>query len=180
MDDRTAIERCVNGDRDAYRHLVERYQGQALGHALAILGRREDAKDALQDALIRAYRALPRFDPRRSFYPWLYVILRNCCYRLARRRQQLSPLLDSTDIALDAPEGREEIARTVGVALGRLSAKDREIVSLRHFDGLTYEELAARLDIPRGTVMSRLFNARKRLRAQIEADRERDSLKEKS
>ncbi len=75
MDDSAAIERCQNGDREAFRYLVECYQGQAVGHAVAILGNREDALDAVQEAFIDAFKALARFDRTRRFYPWFYVLL---------------------------------------------------------------------------------------------------------
>ncbi|HSO76192.1 MAG TPA: sigma factor, partial [Blastocatellia bacterium] len=69
MDDATAIRSCRRGDRQAFRHLVETYQGQAIGQATGILGNRDDALDAVQDAFIDAYQALKRFDPARRFYP---------------------------------------------------------------------------------------------------------------
>jgi RNA polymerase sigma factor (sigma-70 family) len=84
MDDRAAIERCMAGDNDAFRHIVERYQGQAIGHAVAILGNGEDALDAVQEAFIDAFQALGRLDLSRRFYPWFYVVLRNRCYKRDR------------------------------------------------------------------------------------------------
>ena len=78
MDDPPAIRNCQAGDKEAFRHLVERYQDQAIGHAIAILGNREDALDALQDAFLDAFNALRQFDVGRRFYPWFYVIIRNC------------------------------------------------------------------------------------------------------
>ena len=164
MDDAATVERCLEGEPDAFRTLVERYQGRALGHAIAITRNRDDAQDALQDAFLNAHRALHTFDRERVFYSWFYAILRNCCYRLLARR--------GTDV-VDHPV-RLELLESPGVpvddrlaierALAALSPTDREIVMLRHFDGLSYAELAASLGIPIGTVMSRLFNARKRLR----------------
>ena len=86
MDDRTAIEKCRAGDHDAFRHLVELYQTEALGHATAILRNREDALDAVQEAFIDAFRALGTLDLTRRFYPWFYVILRHRCYKQAAKR----------------------------------------------------------------------------------------------
>ena len=77
MDDVAAIAECLGGDREAFRHLVERYQTEALGHALTIVGDREDALDVVQEAFLDAYRALDRFQSSRKFYPWFYVMLRN-------------------------------------------------------------------------------------------------------
>jgi RNA polymerase sigma-70 factor (ECF subfamily) len=79
MDDGAIIERCLKGDREAFRFLVERYQSQAVGHALTILGSREDALDATQEAFVDAFQSLKKFDRTRRFYPWFYVLLRNRC-----------------------------------------------------------------------------------------------------
>jgi RNA polymerase sigma-70 factor (ECF subfamily) len=77
MDDQTAIEKCRAGDKEAFRHVVEHHQAEAIGHAIAILGNRADAMDAVQDAFIDTFQALDRIDLTRRFYPWFYVILRN-------------------------------------------------------------------------------------------------------
>jgi RNA polymerase sigma-70 factor (ECF subfamily) len=168
MDDATAIRGCRAGDRQAFRHLVEAYQGQAIGHAVGILGNRDDARDAVQDAFIDAFQALSRFDLSRKFYPWFYVILRNRCYKLAgARTKRETESLDDPNIlepSTDAP--REELL-LLERALLELDPEDREIITLKHLDGLTYQELAERLQVPEGTVMSRLFHARKRLHARL-------------
>jgi RNA polymerase sigma-70 factor (ECF subfamily) len=164
MDDSATIRRCLEGEPDAFRVLVERYQGRALGHAIAIIRNRDDAQDAVQDAFLNAHRALHTFDQDRAFYVWFYAILRNCCYKLLSRRRSDAvdhaarlDLLESPTLPVD---DRLDIER----ALAALPPADREVLMLRHFDGLSYAELAASLGIPVGTVMSRLFNARKRLR----------------
>lgn len=163
MDDAAAIQRCRNGDTNAFRHLVERYQNQAVGHAAALLGNAADAQDAAQDAFIDAYRALGQFDAGRRFYPWFYTLLRNRCLKAFRGRRSDTSSFDGFEIA--AP-GSEE-AGAVRAALAELSPEHREIITLRHLDGLSYGELAERLGIPRGTVMSRLFHARARLRERL-------------
>jgi RNA polymerase sigma-70 factor, ECF subfamily len=164
MDDPTTVQRCLEGEPDAFRMLVERYQGRALGHAIAIIGNRADAQDAVQDAFLNAHRSLRTFDRERVFYSWFYAILRNCCYKLIARRR-----VDAVDHAvrldlLESPTLPVDERLAIERALAALSPTDREVVMLRHFDGLSYAELAASLEIPVGTVMSRLFNARKRLR----------------
>src|SRR5215210_2068273 len=88
MDDSTAIHKCRRGDREAFRHVVERYQRQAIGHAAAILGNSSDAMDAVQEAFIDAFNSLDRFDTARKFYPWFYVLLRNRCYKLMASRKR--------------------------------------------------------------------------------------------
>lgn len=170
MDDRAAIDRCRAGDVDAFRHIVERYQSEALGHAATILGNREDAADAVQEAFVRAFRALNRFEPGRKFYPWLYTILRHCCFKLANRRW--NPDSEATDelclLASPDESRKERQTRQLEKALLHLTAEDRELITLKHLDGLSYDELAERLDIPQGTVMSRLYHARRRLRHEVE------------
>ena len=167
MDDSAAIRRCRQGEQEAFRHLVELYQRQAIAHATAILGNREDAQDAVQEAFVDAFRALKTFDETRAFYPWFYVLLRNRCYKLAARRRETD---DIEEIEIVAPVSGPATEQTLALerALLSLDREDREIVMLKYFDGLTYDELAERLHIPRGTVMSRLFHARRRLHAKLE------------
>ena len=163
MDDATAIRRCRKGEQEAFRRLVEVYQRQAVAHAAAILGNREDARDAVQDAFVDAFRALKNFDESRAFYPWFYVLLRNRCYKAVGRRRETENV---EDVVLVAPRSGPANEETVALesALLLLDREDREIVMLKYFDGLSYDELAERLNIPRGTVMSRLFHARRKLR----------------
>lgn len=168
MDDGDAIRACRAGDRQAFRHLVERYQAQAIGHAISILGNREDALDAVQDAFIDAFQALKRFDLSRNFYPWFYIILRNRCYKsaAARTRQKTDSIEDAEFLAPSASMPYEELI-LLDRALLQLDPEDREIITLKHLDGLSYKELSERLSIPEGTVMSRLFHARERLRERL-------------
>ena len=166
MDDSTAIQKCRAGETDAFNYLVRKYQSEAIGHAVAIIGNHEHALDAVQDAFLDAYLALERFDVSRRFYPWLYTILRNRCFKvLASRQKQAATSLDNVEIlaqpAKDSP-GTE--VTVVDQALCELSPQDRELLTLKHLDGLSYDELADRLEIPVGTVMSRLYYARKRFR----------------
>jgi RNA polymerase sigma-70 factor (ECF subfamily) len=166
MDDEIAIEKCRNGEQEAFRYLVERYQKLAVSHAAAILGRREDAQDAAQEAFIDAFRALKNFDNSRSFYPWFYVLLRNRCYKLAARRRETQSIDEAVLVASSAGQSEETLA--LENALLSLDTEDREIVTLKYLDGLSYNELAERLQIPKGTVMSRLFHARRKLQAKLE------------
>ena len=168
MDDPAAIQNSRAGDREAFRHLVERYQTEAVGHAIAILGNREDALDAVQEAFIDAFQALDRFDLSRRFYPWFYTILRNCCYKLAatQKRRETSSTHE-LEILSPLPGVTREEALLLERALCELSPQERELLTLKHLDGLSYEELAGRLGVPQGTVMSRLYHARKHLRQKL-------------
>lgn len=168
MDDQAAIERCRAGDSDAFCHVVESYQAEAIGHATAILGNHEDALDAVQEAFIDAFQALGSLDSTRRFYPWFYVILRNRCYKLAHGRKKRE-MGSSDEMEILAPTAAisPEHSMLLEQAMLELEREDRELITLRHLDGLSYQELAARLEVPQGTIMSRLFHARKKLRARL-------------
>ncbi|MBD3236844.1 MAG: sigma-70 family RNA polymerase sigma factor [Candidatus Eisenbacteria bacterium] len=174
-EERALILRCQRGDRRAFEPIVSRHMRQATAFALAWTGNAEDALDLSQEAFVRAFRAIARFDPDRPFYPWFYTILRNLCLNHLSRAARLMevPLADNLqraaatplpDVALE----RRELRQLVWQALRRLDAKDREILILREFQNLTYAEIAAVLEIPRGTVMSRLHYARRHLRQKLE------------
>jgi RNA polymerase sigma-70 factor (ECF subfamily) len=166
MDDAAAIEKCLKGEKNAFRFLVERYQKQAVAHAIAILGNHEDALDATQEAFIDAFGALKRFDQTRRFYPWFYVLLRHRCFKMTAREREIENIEESEIIGAQAGLPNEE-RFTLEKALLSLTKEDREIITLKYLDGLSYEELAEHLQIPRGTVMSRLFYARKQLQAKL-------------
>ena len=169
MNDLTALKNCIDGDKESFRHLVERYQNQAVGHATAVLGNRQDALDAVQEAFIDAYKALDRFDFSRRFYPWFYVLLRNRCFKMLAstgRRDTVQSLEETEILASDSASSIEDVL-SLEAALLCLSPEDRELITLKYLEGLSYQELAELLQIPKGTVMSRLFYARKQLQAEL-------------
>jgi RNA polymerase sigma-70 factor, ECF subfamily len=166
MDDLAAIEKCLKGEKDAFRYLVERYQAQAVGHSYAILANREDALDATQEAFIDAFQSLKNFDRTRRFYPWFYVLLRNRCYKMFAKKRATENIEDAEIFAPQSDVSNEERIELEN-ALRSLSKEDREIINLKYLDGLSYDEIAEYLEIPRGTVMSRLFYARKQLQAKL-------------
>lgn len=172
-----AIRACQRGCATAFETLVRAHFGQAYAAAVGILGNREDALDALQDAFAKAYRAISRFETDRAFYPWFYRILRNKCLdrlRRARRRprpvsiEHIQPEADARFDPAALAQANERKAR-VWRAIGTLAPAHREIILLRHFQGLAYAEIARLLGIPPGTVMSRLYAARQALRRKLEA-----------
>ena len=166
MDDAEAIKRCQQGDREAFRHLVERYQRRAVAHAMAILFRRDDAEDAVQEAFIDAFTAIGSFDTSRSFYQWFYVLVRNRCYKMTAKSRPTESL-DEVLLVGSPPGVDDEMRLALEKALRSLTPEEREIVTLKYFSGLSYDELATHLQIPRGTVMSRLFYARQRLQRRL-------------
>ena len=165
-DDANVIERILKGEKEAFRHIVERYQAQAVGHAQAILANREDALDAAQEAFTDAFQALGNFDRQRRFYPWFYVLLRNRCYKLIAKRRA-TETIETVEILAAQPGISNEEKIALERALGSLTREDREIVTLKYLDGFSYDEIAELLSIPRGTVMSRLFYARRELQAKL-------------
>lgn len=177
--DAEAIRLCQAGNRQAYGFLVERYKERAYYSALGILGSREAALDISQDAFVRAFRAMKRFEPGKKFFTWYYQILRNLCLNFIRDKKrharsfsemdehEISIIADSDQDASDLAE-HNELKRALWQALDELKPKEKEIIVLKDFQDLSYKEIAEMLDIPIGTVMSRLFNARKALKAKIE------------
>ncbi len=171
--------RLHEGDLKAFDPLFRSLRGRAFQIALSLVGSREDAMDLTQEAFLRVFKARESFDPKQPFLPWFHRILRNVCFshlRKARRvREDSLTMADDNGDAVDfeilddgpAPEdhvSHRESLRMYQEALRTLSARDREVLVLRHHQGLTYKEIAAALDIPEGTVMSRLYHARRRMR----------------
>ena len=169
------VERWQRGDKKAFEVLVKRHMAEAYLTALGFAGNPEDAKDLSQDAFVKAFRARRQFDPQRPFYPWFYRILKNHCLNFLKRAQRnTQPLYhqDGLDNERFAAQGvtplenleRDERLRLLRAAIERLSPEHREVIILKTYQGLSYREIAERLDTPIGTVMSRLYYARKMLK----------------
>jgi RNA polymerase sigma-70 factor, ECF subfamily len=169
LNDAAAVAAAQRGEASAFEWLVRRHQQRALAVAIGVLRNKEDARDACQEALMRAYRGLPSFDKQAQFGTWLHRIVVNVCIDRLRHRAQNLVALDDVEGVLagdDDPtrsvEGGE-IGGRIGVALAQLSEKHRTALVLRELDGLSYLEIAEAMDCSVGTVMSRLFHARKRM-----------------
>jgi RNA polymerase sigma-70 factor (ECF subfamily) len=180
-DEVSAIEQCKKGDREAFSLIVRKYMRPAYYVALGYVGNSDDALDISQDAFVNAFRHIRRFDSSRSFFPWFYSILKNLCMNhLNRVRRRREDSLDETDEegnqisipveTVDPEENavRKDLAGKIGEAMRRLRPKEREIVILQHLQDFSYQEIADLLDIPIGTVMSRLYSARRSLRRELE------------
>ena len=179
-DDGVLIRRAQAGDAEAFGRLVERYMRRAYYSALSLVGSREDALDLSQEAFVRAFRARQTLDPERPFYAWLYQILRRLCFNFVRDRRTRLRNLEAAGSWLAAEAAgrqavdparaleRDEERRRVGAAIERLPAREREVLALKEFEGLTYREIASLVGIPIGTVMSRLYSARQRLADALE------------
>jgi RNA polymerase sigma-70 factor (ECF subfamily) len=173
------MTRAKHGDPTAFDELTRALRNRAFQVARAWVGSREDALELSQEALLKTYRARATYREGEPFLPWFHRILRNTCFsflrgtkRLRERslsagREQGEPDWEITDAEEPAPAdgvGDEERRAVFWRGFQRLSARDREILGLRHFQELPYSEIARVLAIPEGTVMSRLFHARRRLR----------------
>jgi RNA polymerase sigma-70 factor (ECF subfamily) len=164
-EDGLLVGRCLAGDTSAFRPLVERYQRLLFTVALRMLGDHDQATDAAQDAFVRAYEKLATYDRSSKFFSWLYRILVNECLnqRRARRgREPLNPAMAGPDNPLEALQASERRTR-VQHAIARLPRAQREVIVLRHFTGLSYQEIAELIDVPEKTVKSRLYDARQQL-----------------
>jgi RNA polymerase sigma-70 factor (ECF subfamily) len=166
-DDVALIERSLNGDQRAFELLIERHQRVLFTVAARMLGNRDDAADATQNAFVRVYQHLSTYDPRHRFYSWIYRILVNECLNVLRgRRNSNEPAETQVDLsagpleALQASERRQHVQR----ALLALPPELRAVIVLRHYAGLSYEEIGEAVGgLPVKTVKSRLYTARQQL-----------------
>jgi RNA polymerase sigma-70 factor (ECF subfamily) len=163
------IQRCLAGDVSAFEPLVQRYQRPLFNLATRLLGSRDDALDSTQNAFVKAFQHLASFDQDQRFFSWIYQILRNECLNVLRSRRPEGPLppdLRSVGSPVDPLEQGERQA-AVQAALMTLTDEQREVVLLRHFTELSYDEIAASIGLPVKTVKSRLYSARQRLAATL-------------
>lgn len=174
--DEALARQAQTGDIDAFSALVGRYQRTVVNLAYRMLGDRQEAEDVAQEAFIRAYQSLGRYDPARRFFPWLYRIAINRCLTV-RARPQSTPLSDETAAALpdDQPTPEQQVARNetqadVQSAIATLPEHERTLVALRYGADLSYEEIATTMQLPLGTVKNRLFRARQRLAGLLSED----------
>jgi RNA polymerase sigma-70 factor (ECF subfamily) len=156
---------------------------QAYFIALGLVGNREDALDLSQEAFFRAYCNIKRLNPRCKFFPWFYQILRNLCFSHLRKKTHrqncsLEELSDekvvrrtgesfAPEVAVEKNEAKVQIWQ----AIGRLDNKHREVIILRHFRGMSYDEISKALFCSKGTVMSRLYYARKNLKEMLDEEK---------
>jgi RNA polymerase sigma-70 factor (ECF subfamily) len=182
-DDRYLVERAQKGERDAFAALVRRHQDRAFNLAYQMVRNREDALDVAQDAFARAYASLPAFKGEATFGTWLHRIVVNLAIDALRRRRRGGeaayddsrglpedpdadpPAPDDPVMALETKQIRALLAR----GIGQLPPAQRAVLILREIEGLSYEEIARAVGCNLGTVMSRLFYARRRLQRILKA-----------
>lgn len=177
--DEELIERSREGKRAAFQELVEKYQQRMYAVAYGLLGNREDALDAVQDAFIKAYNSLPRFEGKSSFYTWLYRITVNAAIDLGRKasrreeiefREEIDVEEEKSEFPVASPSEspseqllRKELGELIEDAIQKLPADQRTVIVLREIEGLSYKEIAQVMKCSEGTVMSRLHYGRRKL-----------------
>jgi RNA polymerase sigma factor (sigma-70 family) len=174
-EDAALVARARAGDRDAFGVLVTRHQRAALRTAFAIGGSESEAEDVTQEAFVKAFRSLRRFEDGRPLRPWLMQIVANEARNRRRSRSRRERLAVRAASVGGRPSGSAEdlalgevTAGEVRAALARLDDRDRTVIALRYFAGLSEAETAGALEVPPGTVKSRLSRALDRLSAELE------------
>ena len=182
LDDRTLVARILEGDRDRFTELVKRYEKRIINYVYRITHRYEDAHDLAQEIFVKVYVALDRYDPKYQFSTWLFRIAQNSAID-ALRKKSISEVPISKPVTDEEPKEREfadtgvspyralknkQLAAAIDRAVVDLPADYRELIQLRHFAELSYEEIASMKKLPLGTVKNKLFRARNMLKESLE------------
>lgn len=174
-EEKRLLKRARRGDHGAFEKIVVTFRERAMAGAISLLQNQEDARDLTQEAFVRAFKALKSYDPERPFYPWYYRILRNLCMTHLKkfgpsRRVSLDAMIEDHHVQFESSDEdvrdrlqRDQMSRYLGQAIEKLKPEFKEIIAMKHFEEMSYEEISQALKIPMGTVMSRLFHARKAL-----------------
>ena len=167
MDDKI-IERCKNGDLEAFRQLYDYYGQPLLRTAMRILENRQDSEDAVQMTFIRLHRSVGRFEGRSQFSSYLFRILFNVCYDVLKKRKRMKMIpLENTNLSREMdPEG----AMVLDQAINGLPPQMKTCFTLFAIEGMKQEEIAEILDLSIGGVKSNIFHARRKLRAVLTED----------
>lgn len=185
--DHDLVQRVQAGDTAAFRALFDKYHRRAFAVAMGVVKNEDDALDAVQEAFVKVHKNIHKFQGSSSFYTWLYRIVMNVSIdhvRRTSRRKSLDfderALHEESEVAgdgalvpsvTDANPGKAALRRELGgaiqAALQELPEHHRAVIVLREIEGMSYEEMAEALEVPKGTVMSRLFHARKKMQAAL-------------
>jgi RNA polymerase sigma-70 factor (ECF subfamily) len=178
QDDQQLIRRTLDGHHEAFGHLIRKYQDRLYNGMVHILRSEPEAEDVVQDTFVLAFTKLDSFKGNSAFFTWLYRIGYNVAITRIRRRKSTISIEGKEETGrLDFPDGgpaptrrieQEEQASQLMQAMDRLSAEHRSILVLREMDELDYDAIAEILELPIGTVRSRLHRARTHLREQLE------------
>jgi RNA polymerase sigma-70 factor (ECF subfamily) len=179
-DDRVLVERAQQGDKAAFRQLVERHQRRAFAIAIGLVRDENDAREIVQEAFLRVYKNIDRFKGGSAFFTWLYRIVTNLAIDLMRKpARREAELFDNPQIAEDADAfpfvskmghadpmdmvRRREIGERIQQELDALPPYHRAVIVMREVEGMSYQQMAEAMNVSKGTIMSRLFHARQKL-----------------
>jgi RNA polymerase sigma-70 factor (ECF subfamily) len=181
--DAELVARARGGDKAAFRTLFDRYHRRAYGVAFGVVKNQQDALDVVQEAFIKVHRHLDGFQGASSFYTWLYRIVMNLAIDHLRRGKKQTEfdetvrkdetLADGATLPQSAHDNpsktvaRKELTDKLHAALAELPEYHRAVIVLREVEGLSYEEMAKVLRVPKGTIMSRLFHARRKMQERL-------------
>jgi RNA polymerase sigma-70 factor (ECF subfamily) len=176
LDSRTLI-RAKLGDIDAFTHIVEAYHARCLRFARAMLRNADDAEDVVQDAFVRLYRALPRYEERQRFEPWLFQILGNCCRSANTVYHRETARTSDDELALDRVVSMDDASRrsemgwsdVVRRALAEVPEHNREIFLLHHVEDFSYDEIERMTGIKQSALKMRVKRAVEALRSRLAA-----------
>jgi len=183
-DDRDLVRRIRDGDAEALRAIVERYQDRIFSLIYGIVRDRHEVEDVAQEVFLKVYTRIQAFDERSKFYTWLYRVAANAAKDHVKKRSRRPAVALEEDNVLSATgtspvrhAAAAETRRLVREAIAALPLRYREVLTLRELEGLSYNEIAGVLQISIGTVESRLHRARAKLKRRMERHaRRRDSL----
>lgn len=187
IDDLVLVDRARTGDEQAFRALFERYHRRAYSLAFGVVRHRDDALDVVQEAFIKAHRHIGKFEGTSSFYTWLYRIVMNLSIDHIRRTKRTRNVEFDEAVAQGESDSvgeesllpkvlgenpgrslvRKEMREQIGSALAELSDNHRAVLVMRELEGLSYEEMAQAMGCSKGTIMSRLFHARRNMQKRL-------------
>lgn len=167
LSEKEVLESVIAGNREAYQGIVQRYMRTAYFIALSFVHNQQDALDISQDAFVRAFRKIKKYDPQKPFFPWFYRLMKNLCLDHIKRRQRLNEVpLDEVRV-FKVEKQDKEIKEIIWKGIEELPVEQREIIILRYFWQYSYQEIAEITNKPVGTIMSSLFYAKKKLKSII-------------
>jgi len=174
VNERALLERCRAGDENAFQELVDRYKGLVFALIARTVQDRTRAEDLAQDVFLRVHRGLPYFRGEARLSTWIYRIVANVCVQDSSRPATVS--LDDERAAPAVPSAADrqfgdfELRDRLEKAIARLPANYRLLIAAHYLDGVQYEDLAAALALPLGTVKTQLYRAKQQLRRMLETD----------
>lgn len=175
--DEALVKLCLEGDRAAFAEIVKRYQKQIFSLAYRLTNQVEDAQDLAQEAFLKIYQVLDKYDTSRPFFPWMYKVAANVCYTALRKKpQEEVPLEKVIEFAPTIPQAAtqpedytetKEVQRFVQQALAELPEKYKVPLVLRYLEDMTYQQIAEVMDLPVTTIETRLFRGKSLLQKRL-------------